>query len=369
MNQQVIIIGVTHHNTLGVIRSVGKHFKSLKCCTLILFGESESYLTSSDYVDDCYFLETSDQILPFLLKNKPRIPSCIITTTDEAGHQLDIHYNELKPYYKFFHAKKQGDITKYMDKQVQATLAYKIGIKVPKSYTEKDISFPCLIKPLKSINGGKNIIICKSENEYYEGKKIIGETPCLIQEFIKKENEIVLVGLSMSQEIIIPAVVKKIRDSDGGTDYASIHPINSIPKDFIDKCKLFIRTIGYEGLFGIEFIVSNNEYYYIETNLRNDATAYSVAIAGYNLIGSFIKYSLNNITDFSQPCIKDIYSVVEFRDFDNVLHGKINLFKWLSQVRKSKCKYFFDSNDLAPFLINLKMKTISIIRAAFHKFM
>lgn len=367
MNQQVIIIGVTHHNTLGVIRSVGKYFKRKKCCTLLLYGESKSYLSSSSFVDDVYFLKSPNQIVPFLLKNKLHIPSCIITTSDEAGHQLDIHYNELIPYYKFFHAKEQGDLTKYMDKQVQVNLAYNVGIKVPQNYMENNIQFPCLIKPLKSINGGKHIIICKNNKEYYEKIGALGDIPCLAQEFIKKEYEIVLVGLSLSKEIVIPAVVKKIRDSAGGTDYSSIHSISIIPQNIIDNCKRLIRTIGYEGLFGIEFIVSKNEYYYIETNLRNDATTYSVAVAGCNLIGAFIQHSLSGNTDLSQYCIKEIYSIVEFRDFNNVLRGKINLFKWLIEVFNSKCKYYYDSQDIMPFLINLRMKMASMTRAVFRR--
>ena len=99
-----------------------------------------------------------------------------------------------------------------MNKQVQADLANSVGITTPCSYEYKGelqrTIYPCLLKPVQSINGGKKVIICNNESELRIGLSSFSKQDVvLVQQFIKKEYEIVVLGCSTSKGVIIPGYI------------------------------------------------------------------------------------------------------------------------------------------------------------------
>ena len=109
-------------------------------------------------------------------------------------------------------------------------------------------------------------------------------------------------------------------------------------------------------------------YYFIEINLRNDATNYSVTKAGVNLPLTYIYAKQNgDYLSLLNNSIKTISSMVEFRDFSFVMNKKIGLFKWMYQKKHCKCLYFYNKKDIKPYLINRKLLMQSIIKSIFNK--
>lgn len=350
---KIIIIGVTHHNTLGMIRCIGSAGYR---ADLILIGHEAGFVTKSKYLDNVYSLNETEELLSFLVEHYKECQekSIIINCTDEVGSLLDVNYDVLKDRFIFFNSGKNGLATYYMNKQVQTNLAEEVGISIPKSFEYKgsieEAIYPCLLKPVQSIKGGKQVVICHNENELVDGLTTFHEGDVvLVQQFVKKEHEIVLLGLSVNGEITIPGYILKHRDFNGGTLYSTVKPIDELDTSFISKCKRMIAKMNYEGLFGMEFIYSKGQYYFIEVNLRNDATTYALAVAGVNLPELYIKAKKVNKKLTCLYKVEEIQSIVEFNDFKHRRHFGISTSQWVKQYFGAKCKYYFNWKDMMPF--------------------
>lgn len=364
---KVIVLGTTHHNTLGVIRALGESGKHLRC-TLLLYGEEDSYLTQSKYVSRTIFVAKAEDIAKTLLENVSEGKQVVIAVTDEAVHQLDLNADSLKPYFHFFSTLKPGVLTTYMDKGMQDVLAEKVGLDVPRDYTNEKIEYPCILKPLASISGGKRVLICHNIDEYNQQISHYPKTQFQIQQFIEKEQEIVLVGMSLGGVVYVPAFVEKHREICGGTTYSTVHEITELDDSVVERSQRLIKEIGYEGLFGIELILSKGKYFFIEVNLRTDATCYAVAVAGVNLPLAYVnaKYGEDVSLLLNRP-IHKIDSIVEFRDFEFVIKRKISLLKWTKQRNNCKCRYFYNPLDIKPYQINRKILRERLLKAALEK--
>ena len=353
MRTVLVIVGVTHHNTLGMIRCVGSAGYR---ADLILVGHVGSFVTKSRYLDNVYYLDETKELFSFLEGHykECQIKPIIISCTDQAGSLLDQNYNSLKERFIFFNSGKDGLVTYFMNKQVQTNLAEEVGISIPKSFEYKgsieEAVYPCLLKPVQSINGGKQVVICQDEKELREGLTTFHkEDIVLVQQFIQKEQEVVLLGLSVNGEITIPGYILKHRDFNGGTLYSTVKPIDELDEAFINKSKEIIAKMNYEGLFGMEFIYSNGKYYFIEVNLRNDATTYALAVAGVNLPELYIKAKTEgkNLPDSYK--VRELQSIVEFNDFKHRGYFGVSTSQWLKQCLGAKCKYYFNWKDIKPF--------------------
>lgn len=371
MNNRIIVIGnANHHNTLSIIRCLGETGINVE---LMVVGKPNGCATKSKYVTKIWAVAAKEEIVPQLIRTKTEsiFKTIIVCCSDESVHQLDIHKDELQKDFYFFCTEVQGQLTRFLDKQEQLNLAKLVGFNVPlsKVYNWKDeFSFeiyPCLLKPLESINGGKKIKICQNEEELkQEVKSFSGGNNIQVQQFVNREKEIVVLGLSTDREIIIPAYIEKIRDNKGGTTFSIVRRIERLSSTDVDKCRQIIKRIGYKGLFGIEMIQSNGNYYFIEVNLRNDATCYAISKAGVNLPLAYIKSSIgDNINNLINHPIDEIYSMVELKDMKFVLKGKVAPHKWISQMRKSLCKYYYSYDDPKP----LKYAIQEIIFRPFHR--
>lgn len=350
----VIVVGGTHHNTLSIIRSLGMAGYKVD---LIHTGEAGGFVTKSRYVNS--ILEIGDaSLLVSVLKNKyasTQRKSIVITCTDSVAHELDTHYDELKDRFFFFNAGENNRVTHFMDKHKQVELASQVGMVVPFSIIyngEIDtIQYPCLIKPLKSISGGKQIRICNAETELITALgSFQSSNSLLIQQYIQKEYEIVVVGLSLANQCLIPGYVRKHREYDGGTTYSTVYPISKLDNSIVDQCKKFINAVNYKGLFGFEFIYCKGQFFFIEANLRNDATTYALTKAGTNLPAIYVESASNALYDNIDMHISEIGSMVEFNDFKHRKENNVSLAKWLKQYFSARCKYYFDWKDIMPFI-------------------
>ena len=180
------------------------------------------------------------------------------------------------------------------------SLAQKVGINTPYSLSvdlNRDslnyelISYPCLIKPEVSAVASKNLFrICNDEKQLKQAIKEIWRdcTNVLIQEYVKRDYEYLVYGVSTEDEVILPGGLRKVHTcSDtknlGMTSYAYLS--NEIPSQLesFDCIRRFVREMGYYGLFSVEFMITKDKAYFLEINLRNDGTCYFTTQAGVNI--------------------------------------------------------------------------------------
>lgn len=228
--------------------------------------------------------------------------------------------------------------------------------------------FPCITKPLKSVMGARKADI-QIANNRSELEKILSSTESTavqIQEYIEKDFEYQLIGCSLShgEKVIIPGYTIIIRQpKNTNTGYLSYNPINSLNAD-LDKCKRFLQTIKYEGLFSMEFIRGKDgKDYYLETNLRNDGNAYVVKSAGINLPFIWVYYKY--FEELPKQCVtsfdKKVYFIPDLFDIKPGIKEK-GMIGWCKQFFASKAHAVYAINDIIPFLYQGKILVIKLMK-------
>ncbi len=347
--RKLVIIGSTHHNTYSMVRCFGE--RGIKP-DIILYGKSDSYILQSVFINDSHVAPDATGALSLLQSYYSE--AVVIACTDEIASLMDLQYDDLRFKYSFFNCGATGKLTHFMDKAVQSCLASEAGLRVPYFVEGKPgeisanrLHFPCIVKPLESIHGGKNLQICKLADELPVALSAFNtHEKVLVQEFVVKDYEIVVVGLSYEDKVVIPAYVHKHRDMKGGTTYSTIKPVDNLPQEVQMSCEKLVRSMCYHGLFGIELIRRDNDYYFIEINLRNDATTYAISVAGCNLPLGYWKICngefANNL--LAAP-VRTINSMVEFNDFIHVLKRNVSLILWKKQFEGAQCKFCYSKDD------------------------
>ncbi len=356
-----IVIGTNHHNTLSVVRSLGCRDVQVQ---LLLYGATESFIATSRYIVSTHYFDKAADVVEYLKIQHHKGKQVVFGCSDKISHLMNQNYEELSRAYDFFNAGENGRVTHYMDKAVQTKLAESVGIPVPqtinynirKSEQIPTPEFPCIIKPLESIHGGKHISICYNKEDLQTSlKEYNPDDKLLIQTFLQKEEEIVLVGLSLPDGVHIPAYIFKHRETKGGTTFSTVYPIKQFDKNIVELTKKLVKQIGYQGLFGVELLKANNTYYFIEINLRNDATCYSVAKAGINLpYAYYLANTGGNYSEILTKPINVINSIVEFPDFVFVLKRQLSIKQWRRELKSCECRYYKDKDDIKPYNIYFK---------------
>lgn len=366
----VIIIGANHHNTLGVLRSLGK--AGIRSLLILISNEKRPYVSYSKYIKALKIINDESEIVSTLLalnnfKNERSKP-VVIACADSVASYLDLQYDKLKDLFSLPCANKKGVISYYMNKEEMSSLARKIGLLVPK--TEEvdiddkspniDMPFPWIVKPLVSKFGKKSDIKrCYNQYDwehYLEGKHCKN---LQIQELIDKEYEFQLIGCSLNggDKVVIPGYAKNIRPSDvTNTGYLQYIPTKSLPVDF-SLCQSFIKKTGYSGLFSMEFIHGKDgKNYFMEINFRNDGNSICVTASGLNLPylwcltnnGYDINIEMKNI-DTMRP----VYVMPEFDDLILLIKGKVSIITWFRDFCKTDCFMEFSKKDIKPFFFAL----------------
>lgn len=216
---KIIIIGGDHHNTLAVIRDLGKY----KCnISVLVHGKFESKkmirVSHSKYAQNCTFSVPDNEqgIIDWLLDNKKEmgLKPILFPCSDLAAYVIDSHYKQLSPFYILpGFINNPGRVAYLMDKKHQKEFAEENGIPMARTWELKntagafcvpeDAIFPCIIKPEISAFGNKaDIKICQDETELKIALALLaneGYEKLILQQFLKKEYEVCAYGCLINQ--------------------------------------------------------------------------------------------------------------------------------------------------------------------------
>lgn len=369
---EVIVIGGLHHNTLGVIRSLGEDSEMQINIKVLLVGrinQEKNIISESKYINkqNIYYVECDTDIPEWLLNNEPtnEIQSVVICCSDGSAEQVISNYDRLKKWYHL--PSVNFDITKLMSKITQDELASECGFFVPKwevvkkGETTNWSIFPCITKPEKSVQGkGKgDIHIASSREELDAYLEEIEAEYVQIQEYLEKDFEYQLIGCSLNygKHLIIPGYTKILRQPPNtNTGYLVLSPIENLNYN-AEVVERFLSAIGYNGLFSLEFIRDKKgRDYFLEINLRNDGNAYCVQTAGVNLPIIWCKYAISGEVPTSKESIsKSVFFIPDFIDMKPGIK-KEGFFGWIYQFFTAKSHSLFNLRDMGPFIYELKRR-------------
>lgn len=361
MIKKAVVIGGNHHNTLGVVRSLGR--ANILSDVVLVTEDINPFVLKSKYVRTRYVVSTSNELLGLLQEEysleqeKPVIISC----SDEVSSYISSNRQLLESLFVLPGVHGEGTIANYMDKAVMNSIAANNGLSVPHSKIlqyldaeiDKEIIYPCITKPLESSKGSKNdIVICEEKKSLIDFLAKNKTNKYLVQEYIDKKIEFQLIGCSLDHgaRIIIPGKSVILRQpSCTNTGFLHYSKLDDSYADTVEKTKQLIAEIGYSGLFSAEFIRDESGTdYFMEINFRNDGNAIAVTNAGVNLPVIWYKSCAN--LPFGDE-IKDIHEefvMPEFAELSLYIEGTISKKEWKADMRQATTYMDYDEDDPAP---------------------
>ena len=360
---KVIIIGGNHHNTLGLIRSIGE-----KGLPVYLFLEHQDNLDTcnlrfSKYITRMYHLKGENEILSLLKRDfwEEEDRPVILCASDASICLLDEHYDTLKDKFVFFNAGIQGRISHFMNKANMFSAAEEAGFVTIKTWylckgdsIPSDITFPCFSKARNSALDGKYSIGINYSIDDLQEKLKCGRN-LLVQEYIEKDFEININGFSYNhgESVLIDAVCRKIRDyTDRQSQYEVLENKSLHPLVDYHAIRKLVRIIGYEGLFSVEMMIKNGVFYFLEINLRNDAMGYLYTSAGYNYPYLWYRYGIDQLDGgaLELPKLNKPIYIMQWSDFSDVFHKRLSLSHWLKDLSRTRAFFVLNLRDPKPFL-------------------
>ena len=380
-NSQPIVIGFSHYNTLGLLRSLGEAGYNP---TLVLICEHDSdlnsFVTKSKYIGERHF--TSEGKLIETLKNiKVDNTDCILFPAgDSIAEIIDKSYDELSVHFIVPNlGGQQNNLRNANHKENMRLCAAEFGFNTPKTWVVKSISdstiddviFPVIIKAIHSQDASKSIRIFNSKEELIPvvDTMLKQSSEVQIQSFIKKDKEVIYLGWAYNEDVCIPCLMEKIREYPpkfGGTGFGYFSP--DINKYFdIEQLKGMIRSYHYTGLFSVEYIIHNGNPYFLEINFRNDGNGYFPGFGGVNLpVQLMLRCSgkpLNADRKISEP----FYMMREYNDFKWWKQSDYSFYKWLKDIKKVSVFQYWNRHDMIPFIFFLKEHVTNMLSNRFKR--
>lgn len=350
LSQQAIIIGDSFNNTLGLIRSLGEARVEI---ILLLVGDDRLFVSKSKYLQRSHVfrIATLDECLPVLNRVADKtVRQMIICTNDFAAQYIDAHENVLcSDYVTPMRGKCLGN---FLDKDEQCRLAESCGFTVPRSFVYKrnesfpNISYPLLMKPVNSNTGAKSDIhICYRKEEV--DRALSEVSVCeqfIVQEFIEKEYEINLIGVSTDNGVYVPGGIKKIRHYPTIYSPCSFGEFRSVKDLNVDIRPIlnFMQRVGYYGPFSVELLHKGDKNYFMEVNFRHDGLAYAATASGVNLPALLFKPLIMS------GAVRKTYMMDLSIDYCHVKNGALSRMQWLSDFLKTRCQLNFNLRDPMP---------------------
>ena len=298
--RDVLVVGADHYNTLWLVRALGMAGFIPTC---IIYGVTKSFVGKSRWCKRCISVEHFSDIPNILKLLEFEQKTVLISSADVVARLIDDEYDIYsKKYFLCNCSQKSGGINFWMNKNMQLKQAEIVGMPIPRSKTFdlscainladiSNFSFPVLIKPEVSADATKYAFrVCHDECELAASLSEI-KMDCssvIVQEFIDHKHEILLYGMRIGDKVILPgAFYKELMCPDPQNLGMHIcgYISNSFPMQYdVIKCvEDFVGSLDYQGIFSIEFILTDNNFYFLEINLRNDGTSYLTTQAGVNI--------------------------------------------------------------------------------------
>ena len=399
MKPKVVIIGHGYLSRLSLIRSVAQLGSEVTVIVMTIGRHQSDSINQIDlyskYIKRYLYCprKDSDVLIDLLLSKcvDPHQKVILIPDGDDVVSTIDNNKEKLKEHFLFPHiAKAPYSMDYWMEKTHQKRLAKEIGLEVAnalvieikdgKFQIPNDVNYPCFPKPLATMNGGKGgMRRCNNERELFDALMYIIETrsrnvKVLVEDFKQIDTEYALLGFSDGKDVIIPGVLQFLTVSKAHTGIAlkgRVMPVLGF-EDLIDLFKQLVLSIGFVGVFDIDFFKSNNLYYFCELNLRYGGSGYAITRMGVNLPAMMVKsLSGESLEGIPSKISESAVYVNEKMCMDDWNGGFISLKEFKDYQSSASISFIQDDNDPSPWRIYRRYYwrrlVVNVIKSIFGK--
>jgi D-aspartate ligase len=336
--------------------------------------------------------ESEDRFLSFLLEigRGLEVPGILIPASDSYVAFVAKYRSDLDKYYKF----KVSDvnlIVALINKEAMYKLAVECGLSIPRTHfprnreelssISRNVSFPCIIKPVyshlvcKAIH--RKLFVVEDEEELlreYEKVSSIDDR-LVLQELIEGEDDQIYLYSAYCREKGFPELVftgRKLRQYPPHHGTAAL--VESLwVQEVAEIGNHFLESIDYEGVAGIEFkkdcrdgqyklmeINPRLEQWHGITNVSSGDLCYAqlLDLAGHAIpVSGFIGGRKWILVE------KDFISSVKY-----MRAGTLTLSSWVSSLKGVRYIADFSVSDPLPFIVLVGQAMGSAFRTLFKLF-
>lgn len=376
MNNNVLVIGADHHNTLGIIESLGQ--KGIMSYVLIVADVKKSFVLTSKYVVTGWICKKPSDIIDIMIRNfdESNEKTIVFSSYDDVSAVLESNSRKLESRFILPITSIDTPLSTIMSKEYMSSLARKVGLQVPRTWivtdsiVPEDIEYPCITKAISSIEGTKrNMRICHNRETLESFLKQTEHCPTIqIQKFIMKEFEFQLLGCSLNsgEEVIISG--RTHIDRPNGIDNTFFLKFDKLEpwfQDIVSKSIEFVKATKYSGTFSIEYLHDINGCdYFTEMNFRNDGNAICQTAAGVNI--PYIYYLYYSNGDYKEELcnstVRPIYLMPEIYYFKCLTYGEFGLKEWWHNMKRTDCFITYFKGDTKPFWGCIRREISSMLK-------
>lgn len=374
---KVILIGGSHHNGLGLVRSFGVNgIRPYGIIVCPLGGDS--YLTHSRYWEKTYCVASDEAAVDLLYKkfSGEKEKPIVIPWSDSTEYSIDSQLDKLKEYFILPSISgKQGAIVDLMDKQKQVDFAAAHNLQMAKLWIVNldegmpyDIVYPCMMKPVTSAEGAKlDIRKCDDEDSainYLATLKQKGYYRILIQEYVNFDEELEFVGsVGKSDAYILSRNIREWPEVGGTNSYFQVIVDDAACKVAKQILKTF-HEINYCGMFDVELFRVKDHILVNEFNWRNTGNVFFCHGINVHYAVIWVKEMLGaDCKTMKHFCIDTSkYAMNEATDLRHVVFSKLTLFKWLKDLWRTNSFALWFWRDPLPALYQYKHLVLEFIK-------
>lgn len=376
MKQKVVVIGHGSTARLGLVRALAEADYDITVIVTSFINKNGKLNTAKPF--DCYskyinrilyiFAGESDGLIQLLLNEcvDPKQKVVILPDSDFSASVIDTNQTILKDYFLFPHVNHtQGGVVCWMDKAAQKKLAEELGLNYARSSEIKvenkvysippGILYPCFTKPKVTIQGGKQYFRkCDNEDQLRALLDIVGtkwNSTILAEEYINIETEYALLGFSDGNTVVIPGVIKFIRNSKSHFGIAmqgEVLPVSGF-EELLKKFKQFVLKVGFVGVFDIDFFWGDGKWWFGEMNLRFGGSGYAITKMGVNLPVMLVKHLTNqNWTKMPRQVNSTATYVNERMCVDDWYKGYLSTREYKRVTKSADISFVYDNTDPDP---------------------
>ena len=382
----VIVIGNNYSSVLELIRSLGTAGYEVRLLALSqvvdYIAAKSKYVKKSVYVPADFFEQESEEAeldaLEELRGDEDRI--LVIPCRDITCIMLERNWERLSRHYIIPNIRgTKGELGRFSDKALQEALAVECGIRTPQGKVfpttpegigeaVRRVGFPCFMKPLSSMDTRsekKYLRVCGNEEDLRSWMRRAAEeggcSRVLLEKDLSGGREVSAYGAAADGRVCLPACILTIRDGLGthkGVAAEGMAVSSSMLGELRGRLEEFVRRSGLNGLFCIDLMEKDGEYYFMEMNLRMGGSCYAVTEAGANLPAALAGMVYGKETGLPGDIEREVHFVNERIDVDNFRNKLLTAGQLRKYFATDAVRFVRSGEDPQPWR-QMKKKSLS----------
>ena len=371
----MVVIGHSYSSRLSLIRAVAQ----IGCEVIVVVMTSINRRKPQKPIDGyskyvsrlLYCNRKKEDALVTLLMEQCKDPNqkvILVPDGDDVVVAIDRNKEILKEHFLFPHISKEPSSMSYwMEKTHQKQLAKEIGLNVAeavvieikdgKYIVPPEIKYPCFPKPLATMNGGKGgMRRCDNKEDLSAALDYILSSrnrniKVLVEDYKKIDTEYALLGFSDGAEVTIPGVLQFIVVSKAHTGIAlqgKVVPVIGF-EELIEKFKQLVLSIGFVGVFDVDFYKSDGNFYFCELNLRYGGSGYAITKKGVNLPAMMVRhFSGESVEGMNKSVTGEAVYVNDRMCMSDWDSNYITMEEYRNYLNSADIRFVPDDNDPLP---------------------